>query len=155
MPVLLFGAVVLCGLAGGVLAYTFVYARGASYLGNDPSACVNCHVMREQFTGWERGSHRAVATCNDCHAPHDLAGKYWTKALNGFRHSWAFTTGVFPEPIRITARNEAVTEGACRSCHGAVAAVLDPHPASGAGPPPAGGEPVACIACHRSVGHLH
>ena len=40
------GAVVGLGL------YTFVYARGASYLGNDPAACVNCHVMTEQYDGW-------------------------------------------------------------------------------------------------------
>lgn len=31
------------GLALDVGAYTFVYAKGASYLTNDPKACVNCH----------------------------------------------------------------------------------------------------------------
>ena len=36
----------------GIGAYTFVYARGASYLTNDPAACVNCHVMREPYDGW-------------------------------------------------------------------------------------------------------
>jgi nitrate/TMAO reductase-like tetraheme cytochrome c subunit len=28
--------------------------------------------MREQFDGWLRASHRAVAVCNDCHTPHDV-----------------------------------------------------------------------------------
>ena len=59
----------LLGTALGVGAYTFVYAKGASYLSNDPNACANCHVMTEQLDGWSRGSHRAVATCNDCHTP--------------------------------------------------------------------------------------
>ena len=52
---LLFGAVV--GLGG----FTFTYAQGFSYLSNDPAACMNCHIMREQFDGWSNGSHKAVA----------------------------------------------------------------------------------------------
>jgi nitrate/TMAO reductase-like tetraheme cytochrome c subunit len=51
--------VVAVGLALGVGAYTFVYARGASYLTNDPAAGADCHVMREQYDGWIAGSHRA------------------------------------------------------------------------------------------------
>ena len=33
------------GTAAGIGSYTFVYAKGASYLSNDPNACANCHVM--------------------------------------------------------------------------------------------------------------
>jgi cytochrome c nitrite reductase small subunit len=135
------------GLALGVGAYTFVYARGASYLTNDPNACANCHVMREQLDGWIASSHRAVAVCNDCHAPHDFLGKYTTKAVNGFWHSFAFTTGRFHEPIAIGSRNRAVTEGACRTCHADIVQAIDPHPN--------GSTRLPCITCHRSVGHLH
>ncbi len=138
---------VAIGLAIGVGAYTFVYARGASYLTNDPAACVNCHVMREQFDGWIVSSHRAVAVCNDCHAPHDLVGKYTTKAINGFWHSVAFTSGRFHEPITIGARNRRVTEGACRHCHDAIVQAIDPAAGNG--------ERIECVRCHRSVGHLH
>ena len=138
---------VTMGLAVGIGAYTFVYAKGAAYLTNDPRACVNCHVMREQFDGWTASSHRAVAVCNDCHAPHDLVGKYTTKAINGFWHSVAFTSGRFHEPIAITARNRAVTEGACRDCHRPIVEAIDTHARAGAR--------VDCIRCHRSVGHLH
>jgi cytochrome c nitrite reductase small subunit len=137
----------LIGAAIGIGAYTFVYARGASYLTNDPKACVNCHVMREQFDGWIASSHHGVAVCNDCHAPHDLAGKYAIKALNGFRHSVAFTTGRFPEPIRITALNRRVTEETCRYCHADIVQAIDPTPGHSGR--------LDCIACHRSVGHLH
>jgi cytochrome c nitrite reductase small subunit len=135
------------GLLLGIGGYTFIYARGASYLTNDPNACVNCHIMQEQFDGWQRSSHRTVAVCNDCHAPHDFFGKYMTKARNGFWHSFYFTTGTFPEPIRITPRNASVTEGACRTCHAAVVEAIDAFPKPG--------QPLGCVSCHRNVGHLH
>jgi cytochrome c nitrite reductase small subunit len=135
------------GLLLGVGGYTFLYARGASYLTNDPAACANCHVMREQYDGWQRSSHRSVAVCNDCHAPHDLIGKYSTKARNGFWHSFYFTTGTFHEPIRITPRNAAVTEGACRTCHAEVVSAIDASPRHG--------EALSCVSCHRNVGHPH
>ena len=67
-----------CALGGVVLGlsgYTFYYAEGGSYLSNDPKACVNCHVMREQYDGWQKASHHAVATCNDCHTPHAFIPK--------------------------------------------------------------------------------
>jgi len=137
----------LLGAAIGVGGFTFVYARGASYLGNDPASCTNCHVMREQFDGWVKSSHRAAATCNDCHAPHSLVPKLLVKAENGFRHSLAFTTGRFPEPIHITPRNLAVTEATCRSCHGAIVSAIDPWHAAG--------RELACVRCHPSAGHLH
>lgn len=135
----------ILGIAVGIGAYTFVYAKGASYLTNDPAACVNCHVMREQFDGWVKGSHRSVAVCNDCHTPPGAVGRYTTKALNGFWHSVAFTTGWFHEPIDITPRNRAVTEAACRGCHDAIVQAIEADPGSG---------PLACLTCHASVGHL-
>jgi len=141
-------AAILLGVALGLGAYTFVFARGYSYLTNDPAACVNCHVMREQYDGWVASSHRAVAACNDCHTPHSsLAAKWGVKALNGFWHSVAFTSGRFHEPIRITGRNRAVTEGACRHCHGDVVQAIDAAPGHRG--------PLDCLRCHRSVGHLH
>ena len=138
---------VVLGLALGVGGYTFVYARGGSYMTNDPAACANCHIMREQFEGWQRSSHRNVAVCNDCHAPHDLIGKYTTKARNGFWHSFYFTTGGFPDPIQITPRNARITENACRTCHAEIVAAIDTS-----GP---GQERPSCVSCHRNVGHLH
>ena len=135
------------GLLLGVGGYTFIYARGYSYLTNDPRACVNCHVMQEQYSGWIVSSHRSAAVCNDCHTPHDPMGKYLTKAQNGFWHSFYFTTGAFPDPIQITPRNAAVTEQACRSCHDAIVQAIDPSPH--------GKGALNCVNCHRNVGHLH
>jgi cytochrome c nitrite reductase small subunit len=88
-----------------------------------------------------------VAACNDCHAPHDLIGKYLVKAENGFRHSLAFTTGRFHEPIRITPRDLAVTEQTCRNCHADIVRQIDAAHAPG--------RELSCVRCHRNVGHLH
>src|SRR5262245_15414461 len=83
------------GLAIGIGIYTFIYAKGYAYLTDDPAACANCHVMQEQYQGWSKASHRAVAVCNDCHTPPGFVAKYATKATNGFWHSFAFTSGRF------------------------------------------------------------
>ena len=137
----------LIGVLTAVGGYTFLYAKGHSYMTNDPAACANCHVMSNHYSAWMKSSHRAVAVCNDCHTPPGLVPKYATKALNGWNHSLAFTTGRFPEPIRITERNRDVTEQACRKCHEDVVLAIEPHGRAA--------EPLACLTCHRDVGHLH
>ena len=142
---------VLIGLAAGVGGYTFVYARGSSYLTDDPRACANCHVMGEQYAGWTRSSHRAVAVCNDCHTPPGTVAKYATKAINGWHHSFAFTTGRFPEVIRITPRNRAVTQASCTKCHAPIVAAIDAVDAAHR----TGDDRLDCLVCHRDVGHLH
>jgi cytochrome c nitrite reductase small subunit len=137
----------LSGAAVGIGGFTFGYARGASYLTNDPAACANCHVMSAHYAAWLQSSHRAVATCNDCHAPHTLLGKYAVKARNGFFHSLAFTTGDHPDPLRITTANRAVTERACRDCHAEVTDAIDLHG------PQATDAATSCARCHTAVGH--
>jgi len=133
------------GLAAGVGAYTFVYAKGASYLTDRPEACANCHVMSEQYAGWIRSSHRAAAGCNDCHTPAGFFRKYGAKASNGFWHSYAFTSGPFPEPIRIKPHNRRTAEEKCRLCHQEIVEAVE-------GIGGAAGE-TSCINCHPSVGH--
>ena len=140
-------AVLLFGAALGLGSYTFVYAKGWSYLTNDAAACANCHVMHEQHDGWTNSSHRSVAVCNDCHVPNDLVGKYYTKARNGFWHSYYFTTGTFEEPIRATAKSRAIAEANCRRCHEPVVFAMGT-------PAHAGSREVSCVRCHGSVGHL-
>ncbi|HYG35162.1 MAG TPA: cytochrome c nitrite reductase small subunit [Clostridia bacterium] len=135
----------LTGAALGVGAYTFIYAKGGSYLTNDPAACANCHIMQDHYKGWVQSSHRSVATCNDCHTPPGLIGKYVTKANNGFWHSFAFTTGQYPDPIRIKGYNKAVAERACRKCHQDLVIGIEGHRENG--------EPLSCIRCHSTVGH--
>src|SRR5690349_7657484 len=104
----------MVGVIAGTGGYAFIYAKGYSYLSNDPAACANCHVMRAQYDAWIKSSHHSVAACNDCHTPHNPIGKYAVKANNGFFHSFYFTTGKYPDNIEITRFDRSVTEAACR-----------------------------------------
>ncbi len=134
------------GVIVGIGGYTFIYAKGYSYLTNDPASCANCHVMQDHYDGWIKSSHRSVATCNDCHTPPGAIAKYATKASNGFWHSFAFTTGRFPEPLRIKTHNREVTEQACRKCHQEIVDAIEGQHA--------GAQELSCLRCHGSVGHL-
>jgi cytochrome c nitrite reductase small subunit len=151
---------------GGLGALTFGVAKGHSYLRDDPNACANCHVMQDYLDSWERGSHRNAATCNSCHTPFNPVGKYYTKAKNGFWHSFYFTTGNYPDPIRITPENQRITENACRGCHAELTAAISPaehradtSPAGQEAHPPvtaghdASDRTASCVRCHATVGH--
>lgn len=136
---------VAVGAALGFGFFTFLYAKGGSYLTNDPAACANCHVMREHFSGWMKSSHRHVAVCNDCHTPSHLLAKYAVKGTNGFSHSFAFTSGEFHDPIRIRQNSRKVAEAQCRRCHGAIVDAMDGgHPDS---------RKLDCLHCHSRIGH--
>jgi cytochrome c nitrite reductase small subunit len=135
---------VLFGCLFGLCGFTFYYARGLSYFGNDPKTCMNCHVMRGQFDAWNRSPHHSAAVCNDCHTPHNLAGKYAVKGLNGYHHSRAFTLGGFPDPIRIKTMNASVAEANCIRCHGGMTEKMREKDYKGK---------VRCASCHRGMGH--
>ncbi|HZW10691.1 MAG TPA: cytochrome c nitrite reductase small subunit [Phycisphaerales bacterium] len=146
----------LVGVFLGAGVYTVHHAEGLSYLSNDPRACVNCHIMREQYDGWQKGSHHAVATCNDCHVPHDLVGKYLTKVEHGYRHSKGFTFQDFHEPIRMKESSRRIVNHNCIGCHEALLAQVQPlfeeDAHSFAGGPP-GAAAFDCLHCHAGVGH--
>ena len=142
--ILLILAVVI-GVGVGLGSFTFLYAKGLSYLTDHSEACANCHVMRSHYDAWVKSSHRAAAVCNDCHTPAGFLAKYLTKMTSGFRHSSAFTSGAYPDPIRITERSRGIVEDACRKCHDEmVQAILGAVP---------GEEPPSCVRCHPGVGH--
>lgn len=143
---ILLGIWATLGLLGGLGTYTFTFAHGLSYFSNDPRACMNCHIMREQFDGWQKSPHHAVASCNDCHTPHSFFEKYLSKAENGFWHSKGFTLQDFHEPIMIRPKNVAVLQQNCVGCHEQIVDGINTHP----------GNPqkmLDCLHCHREVGH--
>lgn len=141
-------SVALSGAIGafvGTGLYAFDYAEGTSYLSSDPRACVNCHVMRDQYQAWQHSSHHAAATCNDCHVPHDTLGKYLTKMKHGWRHSKAFTLQDFKEPIQIRPEDLDIVQDNCRRCHEDLTAEIN-HASSA-------GVAADCVHCHFGVGH--
>ncbi|UCH63487.1 MAG: cytochrome c nitrite reductase small subunit [Fidelibacterota bacterium] len=135
---------ILLGIFAGLSAFTFFYAKGISYLSDDPQACQNCHIMREQFDAWNRSSHKAVATCNGCHTPKNAIGKYAVKGINGWNHSAAFTVGGFPEPIQIREFNRKIALSNCKRCHQEIISRMVENK---------NGETSDCFACHGNVGH--
>lgn len=141
--------VLLCALIGvalGAGSYTFYHAKGWSYLSNDPKACVNCHIMRDHYDGWQKASHHAVAACNDCHVPHELIPKYLSKAENGFWHSKGFTLQDFHEPIQIRPHNADTLNHNCADCHQGLVSEIAGHGLQSR-------DEWNCVHCHREVGH--
>lgn len=144
--------VVVAGLVGvlvGIAVFTFGYAGGLGYFGHESETCNQCHSMNEHYEAWQRGPHHTVATCQDCHAPHDdLVAWAINEADNGFWHSVKFTTGQYPENIKIREVNRVVVEESCRKCHGEFTSNIeyihgdrDTHT-------------VSCVKCHSQVGHM-
>lgn len=143
-------ALLLCALIGillGVSGATFIYANGHSYLSADPKACVNCHVMKPQYDGWQKSSHHTAAVCADCHMPQGLFAKYYTKAENGFLHSKAFTLQDYLDPIQIRPSSLKIANQACLNCHSEMTSELSVHKTV------KDGEPELCTQCHADVGH--
>ena len=135
----------IAGMVAGMGSYSFYYANGLSYLSNDPRACVNCHIMREEFDDWQKGSHHAHATCNDCHVPKAFLPKYLVKIEHGYRHSKGFTLQDFHEPILIKASSNRVVEDNCVRCHEGLVTEITSHRKTD--------EAFGCVHCHAHIGH--
>lgn len=134
---------VLC-IVAGLAMFTFVRAEGYSYFSDDPDACMNCHVMRDQYDAWGHSSHARVATCNDCHGAHDnIVNKLFVKGLNGFNHSFAFTFNTYEEAITITQFNADVVNDSCLYCHQELVSMVVPDHEDAPN----------CISCHTGIGH--
>lgn len=131
------------GVLVGLSVFTFGYAEGTSYFSNNPETCLNCHVMRDQYESWNHSSHKEIAKCNDCHTPHNLVGKLYVEAVNGWNHSVAFTFETYDDNIRIKDFNAEVVQNNCIECHENFVSQIVSHE----------GEEVECVACHGNVGH--
>src|SRR5262245_46726052 len=143
---LLLVAAGLVGVLLGAGAFTFDYAEGTSYFSTNPAACANCHIMQPQYDSLQKASHHTVATCVDCHLPHDFVGKYMAKGHNGFWHSYYFTFQNFHEPIQITPGNERILQNNCMSCHKDMVHNLVAGSTTDQ-------DAVSCVHCHADVGH--
>lgn len=141
----------LLGLFSGLFALVFHVSRASSYLGEAPETCVNCHIMAPQYATWERGSHARVATCNDCHVPHDnLFRKYAFKASDGMRHATIFTLRLEPQVIRVHEAGIQVVQENCLRCH-----QHQLHQVMGQSTPTSIHDPGdrLCWECHRETPH--
>jgi cytochrome c nitrite reductase small subunit len=155
----------LLGVATGLLCLVVYISNAVSYLSDKPETCMNCHVMAPEYATWQRGSHGRVATCNDCHVPHDnIVHKYAFKAQDGMRHASMFTFRLEPQVIRIKDAGENAVQENCKRCHEHLicsVAVTNPDMAPGGGieeedeegEDDESSESPRCWHCHREVPH--
>ena len=140
---------VVVGL-GGLSAYLL---RMHTYLADDPSACVNCHIMTPYYNTWAHSSHARNATCNDCHVPHqNIFMKYFFKGKDGMNHVTKFVTHAERQTIRAEEASAEVIMDNCIRCHqqlntefvrtGRINYMMAQR-----------GEGKACWDCHRDVPH--
>lgn len=136
--------------------YTFYNAKGISYLSNASEACNNCHIMNEVYNDYIKSPHSkkvngiALATCNDCHLPHNFVSKWVAKAQSGVGHAYAFSFKLNDLPTNLSANQNSKkwVQDNCIRCHGEVAsntinASMNPHQDNS----------LKCVSCHTGVGH--
>jgi len=131
-------------VGGGI--YVLNLSNAVSYLSDDPEACINCHVMVPQYASWKHSSHARVASCNDCHVPHDSTlRKYWFKANDGARHSYLYTMRQERQVITAIEESKKVIQANCMRCH---SNLLESTTA-----PVGHSFDRSCMDCHREVPH--
>lgn len=136
---------IVVGLIVGLGSTTFVQGQGFSYFSDSPTACLNCHIMHDQYAGWMSSTHHSFTTCNSCHAPENPIFALLVKAENGFNHSWKFTTGVHSDPIQIRPYNKKIALNACLNCHDTLFDQSHHSQYINQG--------LSCLHCHDNVGH--
>ena len=142
---LIFGVIIGSGV------YTFINARGFSYLSSDSEACNNCHVMNEVYADYNKSAHKAFAQCGDCHLPHSFLRKWIGKAQSGLGHMMAFTFDKnLPTHFEASNNTKKWVQENCIRCHqNYVGNILDStlrdyHDRD---------TKVSCVSCHQDVGH--
>lgn len=110
--------IILLGVIIGLAFFLFKVSKATSYLSDDPTTCVNCHIMAPQYATWNHSSHREWTNCNDCHVPHNnIFNKYYFKAKDGLRHATMFTLRKEPQVIFIKEEGKEVVHNNCVRCH--------------------------------------
>ena len=147
---LLVVAGVVCGLGG---LFMYLLRAHTYFVGDDPSACVNCHIMTPYYATWSHSSHGRDATCNDCHVPHqNLALKYGFKAMDGLKHTAYFVTHAERQaPMAETLTGQVVMDN-CIRCHTQLNQEFVKTGRMGYMKQQAQGGKV-CWDCHRNVPH--
>ena len=145
---------ILTGVIVGLgLLFMYLLRAHTYFVGDEPSACVNCHIMTLYYATWSHSSHGRDATCNDCHVPHqNMAMKYGFKAMDGLKHTAYFVTHSERQAIMAENMSAEVIMDNCIRCHtqlnqefvktGRIDFMMAKR-----------GEGKACWDCHRNVPH--
>ena len=137
--------------SGGLFMYLL---RMHTYIiGDDPKACINCHIMSPYYATWSHSSHARNATCNDCHVPNgNILSHYLFKGKDGMKHVAYFVTKSERQTIMAEEASAEVIMDNCIRCHkqlntefvktGRIDYMMAQR-----------GEGKACCDCHRDVPH--
>lgn len=151
-------AKVAASAIGGVtlglcLLFAYLLRMHTYIIGDDPAACVNCHIMSPYYATWMHSSHGRDATCNDCHVPHqNIAKKYFFKGMDGMKHVAYFVSHSERQAIHAEEGSAEVIMDNCIRCHSQLNQELvktgriDFMQAQC-------GKGKACWDCHRNVPH--
>ena len=137
--------------SGGLFMYLL---RMHTYIiGDDPKACINCHIMSPYYATWSHSSHARDATCNDCHVPNgNILSHYLFKGKDGMKHVAYFVTRSERQTIMAEEASAEVIMDNCIRCNkqlntefvktGRIDYMMAQR-----------GEGKACWDCHRNVPH--
>jgi len=143
----------LGGAAVGLGIYNIYASRFFTHFGEDPAACVNCHIMSVAYKTWERSSHGKWTTCTDCHVPHDSKiGAMTAKGKDGLRHAAVLLSGNVPAAPRPVPSTTKTIQENCVRCH----TTLNTEFVNTGKAKPEDylhGNQKACWECHRHVPH--
>jgi cytochrome c nitrite reductase small subunit len=109
---------IVAGIIAGLSVYIIYMSRAYSYMSDNPSACINCHIMTPYYQSWSRSSHTPWTNCNDCHLPqNNIFSKYTFKLKDGVYHSALFTFRAESQVIRPTVSSYNAIMENCIRCH--------------------------------------
>jgi nitrate/TMAO reductase-like tetraheme cytochrome c subunit len=84
----------------------------AAFVGtSETEFCRSCHIMKEPYATWQRGTHNKVA-CESCHMAEDMSTKVMLKAMSLGR---VYAT-LFGDP-KLTKNLKLVSDEKCQTCH--------------------------------------
>ena len=109
----------LCGITFGLVVLFMYLLRMHTYIvGDDPAACINCHIMSPYYATWSHSSHGRDVTCNDCHVPNNnIASHYFFKGMDGMKHVAYFVTHSERQAIEAEDASAEVIMDNCIRCH--------------------------------------
>lgn len=144
------------GVIVGLTGLFFYLLRMHTYIiGDDPAACINCHIMSPYYATWAHSAHARNTTCNDCHVPNNnIVSHYAFKGMDGMKHVAYFVTHSEAQAIEAEEASAEVIMDNCIRCHKQLnqefvnTGRIDYMEAQR-------GEGKACWDCHRDVAHMN
>ena len=125
---------VVCGLGG---LFMYLLRAHTYFVGDNPSACVNCHIMTPYYATWSHSSHAVY---------------YGFKAVDGLKHTAYFVGRMEHQAIKAETLTGQVVMDNCIRCHEQLNTEFVKTGRMGYMTQQAQGGKV-CWDCHRNVPH--